>query len=167
MSTCDNRQMPKQATGKTPVRNARIAEEPWMKAVARAEAEDRTASDVMNDAIVQYGNGAMLPAYEFTFANWPDAAAWVEAAPRFRDLAGELAEALGFSDPEYLAVATHLAVTHHPADIAQQKRVITGHVLRRADRVAKGGWRGRYRDSRQLSETVQAILEKHLPRLAA
>jgi hypothetical protein len=40
----------------------------------------------------------------------------------------------------------------------QQKRVITGHVLRRTMEVTKGGWRDRYRDSRQLSETVQAIL---------
>jgi hypothetical protein len=65
--------------------------------------------------------------------------------------------------PEWFTVAAWLAGTHHQNDAAQQKRVITGHVLRRAMEVTEGGWRDRYRDSRHLSETVQAILERHLP----
>jgi hypothetical protein len=60
-------------------------------------------------------------------------------------------------------VAAWLASTHHQRDPAQQKRVITGHILRRATELTKGGWRDRYRDSRHLCETVQAILERHLP----
>jgi hypothetical protein len=64
--------------------------------------------------------------------------------------------------PGYVAVATWLAATHHPADSVQQRRAITGHRLRWFQKTA-GTWRDRYRDTRPLSETVQAILEQHLP----
>lgn len=162
MSTCDDQQVPKPATGKTPVRSARVADEEWLPAVARAEMEGRTASDVMADGIRQYGAGPAAGAYDFTIANWPDAAAWARdhlaALGRLMD---DLDAALGSVPVEWLSVAAWLASTHHEGDAAQQNRVVTGHILRRfADLDAV---RARYRDTRHLSETVQAILAAHLP----
>jgi hypothetical protein len=163
MGKCDNQQMAKPATGKTPVRNARIPDHVWLPALAKAEALGLSASDAMTSALQSWTAEPLPGAYEFTFANWPEARGWTEARPAFEGLAKEIGDATEVIDPEYLAIATWLAGTHHHADPAQQKRVITGHVVRRAQQVTEGGWRDRYRDTRHLSETVQVILDKYLP----
>jgi len=163
MKLCDDRQMAKPATGKTPVRNARIPDHVWLPALAKAEALGLTASDAMTSALQAWTDEPLPAAYEFTYANWPEAREWTAAHPDFQALAEEISSATEVIGTEYLAVATWLAATHHRADLAQQKRVITGHVVRQAQEVTEGGWRDRYRDARHLSETVQAILDKYLP----
>jgi hypothetical protein len=167
MSTCDDQTVPKPATGKTPVRNARVADDVWLPALAKAETEGETASDAVTRGLRMYAAEPLPSAYDFTFANWPEAADWHAKRPAaFAALESELSAATGFLDPEWLAIAVWLASTHHQGDPAQQKRVITGHILRRAmsgDYADAGGWRDRYRDSRHLSETVQTILGQHLP----
>lgn len=160
MGMCDDQRVPKPATGKTPVRNARIPDEIWLPGLARAEMEGRTASDALVEAFRKYATEAPPAAYEFTFANWPEAAEWASDG-KVAAMYGELFDACAAPSLEYIAVAAWLAATHHPADAAQQKRVITGHILRAA--LDAAGPREKYRDSRHLSETVQAILERHLP----
>lgn len=166
MTTCDNQRVPRPATGKTPVRNVRIPDEDWFPLVAKAEMEGRTASDALAESARRYVADAAATGYEFTYANWPDAGAWAPAHfTALTALGEELNAATGFLPLQWLAIAAWLGTTHHEGDPAQQKRVITGHILRRAQAAehAPGGWRDRYRDSRHLSETVQAILERHLP----
>ena len=161
MGTCDDQPVPKPATGKTPVRNARIPDEVWLPALARAEMEGRTASEAMTELMRDYGYGDAARSYDFTIANWPEAAEWARRhLAALGSLIGELDAALGSVPVEWLSVAAWLAATHHAGDPAQQKRVITGHVLRRFDFESV---RSRYRDTRHLSETVQAILAAHLP----
>lgn len=165
MSMCDDRQMAKPATGKTPVRNARIPDEVWLPALARAEMEGRTVSEAMAEVMRRYALEDPAPSYAFTFANWPQAAGWAqEHAGALKALNEDLDAALGPVPGEWLAIASWLASTHHAADPAQQKRVITGHLLRRSEAIPV---RDRYRDSRHLSETVQAILDRHLPLAAS
>jgi hypothetical protein len=162
--TCKDGGVPKQTTGKTPNRNLRAPDEVWLPALARAEAEGTTLTDAMVAFLRDYGAGHLPNARAFGFANWPEAAGWSEDhADALSELGREL-DAAGVPAPaEWLAVAAWLASTHHQNDAGQQKRVITGHILRRAMEVTRGGWRDRYRDSRHLSETVQTILERHLP----
>lgn len=164
MSTCDDRPVPKPATGKTPVRNARIPDEVWLPAIARAEMEGRTATEALTEALRDYAFGDDAPSYHFTFANWPQAHEWVRTRiPALTELNRELGSALGWAGTEWiewLGVAVWLGSTHHPADPEQQKRVIAGHILRRFDYASV---RDRFRDTRHLSETVQSILERHLP----
>jgi hypothetical protein len=164
MTTCDDRQVPKPATGKTPVRNARIPDEVWLPVVAKAEMEGRNASEAMTEALRKYVAEPPAPAYEFTFENWPDAETWRRGRTAALDrLSAELDAASVTLPDEWLAVAAWLASTHHEGDPAQQKRVITGHILGLVTSQPDSAWRGRYRDSRHLSETVQAILGRHLP----
>lgn len=162
--TCKDGAVPKQTTGKTPNRNLRAPDDVWLPALARAEAEGTTLTDAMVGFLRDYGAGPLPGARVFTFANWPEAAEWGERhATALTALVRSLDEAAIPAPAEWLAVAAWLGTTHHEGDVAQQKRVITGHILRRAMEVTRGGWRDRYRDSRHLSETVQAILERHLP----
>jgi hypothetical protein len=44
---CEDRQMPRPATGRTPVRNIRVAERIWRAAQEKAEREGRTLTDVI------------------------------------------------------------------------------------------------------------------------
>ena len=164
IDTCNDQGVPKQATGKTQIRTLRAADDVWLPALARADAEGIALSEVLVAALRDYGAGQLARARQFTFANWPEARDWADGhATALAALSAELDDATGFLPAEWLPVAAWLASTHHQNDPAQQKRVITGHVLRRAMEVTRGGWRDRYRDSRHLSETVQAILERHLP----
>ncbi len=160
MSLCDDRQVPKPATGKTAIRSARIPDEVWLPALARAEMEGRSASEAMTEAMRRYATEPPAAAYGFTLENWPDAREWVRLHSPSA-MYDDLFKAGVVPDFEYLAVAAWLAATHHPADVTQQKRIITGHILRAA--LDAAGPRERYRDSRHLSETIQAILERHLP----
>ena len=123
---------------------------------------DLTAlTDAMVAFLRDYGAGHLPGARVFTLANWPEAAGWSEVhATALGELGRELGAAAVPAAAEWLASAAWLASAHHQNDPAQQKRVITGNVLRRAMEVTRGGWRDRYRDSRHLSETVQAILER-------
>jgi len=168
MATCDDQQVPKPATGKTPVRNARIPDDVWLQAIAKAEMEGRSASDAMTEALRRYAAEPAASAYEFTLANWPDAGQWgrqhAEALDYLRaDLGISIADDTDFLPAQWLTIAAWLASTHHQADPAQQKRVLTGHVLRRVMAEPDGAHRTRFRDSRHLSETVQGILGRHLP----
>ena len=164
IDTCNDLKVPKQATGKTQIRTLRAADDVWLPALARADAEGIPLSEVLIAALRDYGEGKLAPARQFTFANWEEARVWARGhAGALGALGHEIDEATGFLPPEWLPVAVWLASTHHQNDAAQQRRVITGHILRRAMEVTKGGWRDRYRDSRHLSETVQSILERHLP----
>lgn len=162
MSMCDDQQVPKPATGKTPVRNARIPDEVWLPGLARAEMEDRTATDALVEAFRAYGTESPAAAYDYTFANWPDAGEWARGG-QVAALYDDLLAATAAYSLEYVAVAAWLAVTDHPADVAQQKRIIAGHILRRALAPDAVGWRDKYRDARHLTEAVQAIIERHLP----
>jgi hypothetical protein len=162
--TCKDEGVPKQATGKTPNRNLRAPDEVWLPALARAEAEGITLTDAMVAFLREYGVGQLPGSRAFTFSNWPEAAGWIERhAAALGRLGQELAEAAVAVPAESLAISAWLASTHHQNDPAQQRRVVTGHVLRRALDVKRGGWRDRYRDTRHLSETVQGLLERHLP----
>jgi hypothetical protein len=162
--TCDDRVVPKQATGKTQIRTLRAADDVWLPALARADAEGIPLSEVLIEKLREYGRGQLAPARQFTYENWPEARDWTAThISALAALGDEIDKATGFLPPGWLPVAAWLAATHHQNDAAQQRRVITGHVLRRAMEVTKGGWRDRYRDSRHLSETVQSILERHLP----
>jgi hypothetical protein len=162
MRMCDDQRVPKPATGKTPVRNARMPDEVWLPGLARAEMEGHSASNALVEAFRDYGTEPPTAAYDYTFANWPEAGEWARDG-KVATLYDDLFAATAAYSLEYVAVAAWLAVTHHPADTAQQKRIITGHILRRALAPDAVGWRPRYRDSRHLSETVQAIIERHLP----
>ena len=52
--TCDTRQMPRPATGKTPVRNLRVPSSIWKAAKEKAEAEGRTLTDVLVAYLKRY-----------------------------------------------------------------------------------------------------------------
>lgn len=166
MKRCDDQRVPRPATGKTPVRNARIPDEVWLPAVAKAELEGRSASDAMTDALRRWALEPEPASYGLTFANWPEAPAFLESEANcnaFAEMDGELSDTLAWprSNTEYLTVATWHAVTRHPGDPQQQARVIAGHVLRKV--LPEGLWADRYRDARHLTETVIAILARHLP----
>ena len=164
MTTCDDLPVPKPATGKTPVRNVRVPDDVWLPALARAEMEGRSVTDAIVAALRAYVAEPVTHAYGFSFANWPDAVRWAQSvAPAFAELRAELDAASVGLPPEWLEVAAWLAVSHHPGDIGQQQRVITGHMLRRVMADDNAPWRDRYRDSRQLSDAVQAIVGRHLP----
>jgi hypothetical protein len=45
--TCDDRDMPRPATGQTPSRNIRVSDNVWKAALAKARAEGRTLTDVI------------------------------------------------------------------------------------------------------------------------
>lgn len=44
---CDDPDVPRPATGKTPLRNIRVEKELWQAALAKARAEGRTLTDVL------------------------------------------------------------------------------------------------------------------------
>lgn len=162
--TCDDQRMPRPATGKTPVRNLRVADDIWLPALAKAVAEGRTLTDVIEGCLRRYNAKADAPEQRFMFVNWPDVVPWLEErADAFKALHAEISAILGPPDSEHLAIATWLAVTRHPADLAQQQRVLTGFLVGRALEVTKGGWRDRYRDSRHLSGVIREALDHHLP----
>jgi hypothetical protein len=52
--TWDDRRVPRPATGKTPIRNVRVAEETWTAALARAKREGTTLSAVIVEFLEQY-----------------------------------------------------------------------------------------------------------------
>lgn len=163
MNPCDDQPVPKPATGKTPVRNARIGDEVWLPALARAEVLGQSGTDAVDAGLRWFGALPLPAAYELTFANWPEAQDWAtRRGDAFAALVADLAEAsVIIPDAAWLAVAAWIAAKHHPADPDQQKRVLAGHIMRRV--TDDETLRDRYRDSRHLSETVQAILAAHLP----
>jgi hypothetical protein len=165
MTMCDDQRVPKPATGKTPVRNARIPDEVWLPAVAKAEMEGRSASEAMTEALRKWAAEPGAPAFGFTYSNWPDAEDWaLRHATALSALTRELDAAMLALPPEWVAIAAWLASTRHPADEAQQRRVLAGHVIGRAiDTPADAAWRARFRDTRHLLDTVQALLDKHMP----
>ena len=162
--TCEDQRVPKQSTGRTPVRNLRVPDERWLPALAKAEAEGRTLTEVIDGFLGDYAGEPIAGARQFTFANWPEARLWAgKHAAALEALAGSL-QAAGPVDQEWLAVAAWLASTRHPADPVQQRRVLTGHIIGRAtDMPGDAAWRARFRDTRHLLDTVQAILDEHMP----
>lgn len=163
--TCEDQRVPKQSTGRTPVRNLRVPDERWLPALAKAEAEGRTLTEVIDGFLCEYAGEPIAGARVFTFANWPEARQW--AGSRSRALAalqGDIEAALGTVAREWLDVAAWLASTRHPADAVQQRRVLAGHIIGRAtDMPADAPWRSRFRDTRHLLGTIQAILEERMP----
>jgi hypothetical protein len=163
--TCEDQRVPKQSTGKTPVRNLRVPDERWLPALAKAEAEDRTLTEVIDGFLGEYAGKPIAGARQFTLSNWPEARQWVDSHSAALDgLTGDVAAAIGEVLPEWLAIAAWLASTRHPADPVQQRRVLAGHIIGRAtDMPADAAWRARFRDTRHLLDTVQAILEQRMP----
>lgn len=162
--TCNDRRVPRQATGKTPVRNLRIADDVWLPALAKAEAEGRTLTSVIDAFVRDYSESALGEAYDFTLANWPAAGAWgKEHAGSLAALHKSLMEAGIVLPGEWLTVAAWLAVDRHPGDPGQQKRILAGHVVGRYTSVPDGAVKAGFRDGRQIAETVLAILGNYLP----
>lgn len=151
-------------TGKTPNRNHRSPDERWWPALAKAMAEGRFLSDVIDDALDAYIEDP-LPPRTFTLAHWPEAAGWAAAHRGALDaLAGDLVGVAGELPAEWLAVAAWMTVTHHPASVAQQGRVITGHIVLRAVTGPEGAWwRSVHRDAGRLTAAVLEAVTPHLP----
>jgi hypothetical protein len=163
--TCEDQQVPKQSTGRTPVRNLRVPDERWLPALAKAEAEGRTLTEVIDGFLGEYANEPIAGARVFTRANWPESRQWTDSRPRaLAELHGDIEAAIGAVPREWLDIATWLASTRHPADPVQQRRVLAGHIIGRAtDMPADAAWRARFRDTRHLLDTVQAILGQRMP----
>jgi hypothetical protein len=161
---CDDQAVARPATGKTPVRNLRSPDEVWLPALAKAAAEGTTVTDVVNASLRRYTRSPAARA--FTFSEWPEAAEWLDDSyPAWRECAVALIEATAaVADEEYMGVALWLAITRHPADLAQQQRVVTGFLLGRASAVTRGGWRDQYADSRALLRAISTVLGEYLPR---
>jgi hypothetical protein len=160
---CDDQPVPRPASGRTPLRNIRANDDVWLPALAASIAENRSVTDVIVDRLREYI--AERYRHAFKFSEYPEALPWLEANyPQWANLAAELIEATaGLADDEYMGVAIWLALTRHPADVAQQHRVITGFLLGRAATVRRGGWKNRYADSRALTAKIRSILKVHLP----
>ena len=45
--TCDDQQVPRPPTGKTPVRNLRVADEVWRPALSKARGEGKTLTEII------------------------------------------------------------------------------------------------------------------------
>lgn len=163
--TCEDRRVPKQSTGKTPVRNLRVPDERWLPALAKAEAEGRTLTEVIDGFLGDYAVKPIAGARQFTLSNWPEARQWIDShSGALAELTGDVEAAIGTLPPDWLAIAAWLASTRHPADLVQQRRVLTGHIIGRAtDMPANAEWRARFRDTRHLLDTVQAILDQRMP----
>jgi len=163
--TCKDQRVPKQSTGRTPVRNLRVPDERWLPALAKAEAEGRTLTEVIDGFLGDYAGKPLAGARQFTLANWPEAGQWIDSrSGALAGLTGDIEAAVGKVLPEWLAIAAWLASTRHPADPVQQRRVLTGHIIGRAtDMPANAAWRARFRDTRHLLDTVQAILDRRMP----
>lgn len=52
--TCDDQDVPRPPTGKTPVRNLRVVDEVWLPALAKARAEGRTLTEVIVTYLRRY-----------------------------------------------------------------------------------------------------------------
>jgi hypothetical protein len=52
--TCNDRRVPRPATGKTPNRNLRVPDAIWDAALAKAHAEGRTLTDVITAYLRRY-----------------------------------------------------------------------------------------------------------------
>jgi hypothetical protein len=145
----------------------RVADDVWLPAIAKTVAEGTTVTEVITASLRDYTSTP--PSHRFTFAEWPEARPWLDTSyPEWRKAAVALADVTaGLADEEYAGVALWLAITRHPADRAQQQRVIAGFLLGRASTVTRGGWRDRYRDSRALLQAITAALSEHLPPRAA
>ena len=100
IDTCNDQGVPKQATGKTQIRTLRAADEVWLPALARADAEGIPLSEVLIAALRDYGAGQLAPARQFTFANWPAARDWADGhATALATLGDEIDNATGFRLP--------------------------------------------------------------------
>ena len=55
---CDDKDVPRPATGKTPLRNIRVSDELWQAALAKARAEDRTLTEVIVAYLRRYASTA-------------------------------------------------------------------------------------------------------------
>lgn len=163
--TCEDQRVPKQSTGRTPVRNLRVPDERWLPALAKAEAEGRTLTEVIDGFIGKYASEPIAGARVFTRSNWPESQQWTDSHARaLTELHGEIDATVGEALPEWLNIAAWLASTRHPTDPVQQRRVLAGHIIGRAAGMpADAAWRSRFRDTRHLLSTVQAILEEHMP----
>jgi hypothetical protein len=163
--TCKDQRVPKQSTGRTPVRNLRVPDERWLPALAKAEAEGRTLTEVIDGFLADYASRTLAGAHLFTRSNWPGAVQWIDIhAAAIEALQREIEAAVGELPPEWLSIAAWLASTRHPADPVQQRRVLAGHIIGRAiDAPPDADWRARYRDTRHLLDTIQQVLDRRMP----
>lgn len=146
------------------MRNLRIADEAWLPALAKAEAEGRTLTSVIDAFIRDYSETPLGDAYAFTVAGWPAAGPWAAERESSLDaLRKSLMEAGIVLSGEWLAVAAWLAADRHPGDVTQQKRILAGHVIGWFTSVPDGAQKAGFRDAGQLAEVVLGILGQHLP----
>lgn len=54
--TCDDQDVPRPATGKTPVRSLRVPDAIWQPAMERAKAEGKTLTEVLIEFLREYGS---------------------------------------------------------------------------------------------------------------
>ena len=54
--TCDDRDVPRPATGKTTNRNLRVPDSEWLPALEKARAEGRTLTDVLRVYLRRYNS---------------------------------------------------------------------------------------------------------------
>ncbi|MGH3284426.1 MAG: hypothetical protein ACRDPD_07035 [Streptosporangiaceae bacterium] len=155
--------MPRPPTGKTPVRNHRSPDETWLPALAKTVADGTTMTDLINPVLAEYGSTP--PDRGLTFAERPDALPWLEASfPAWRDCADAIAAATGgLAEREYAGVAVWLALTHSPASRRQQKRVIAGFVLLRANTAGEADLAERTAGGQALIRAVNGVLDQYLP----
>jgi hypothetical protein len=163
--TCDDQDVPRPPTGKTPVRNLRSPDEDWLPALAKTVADETTMTNLITSVVREYGSTP--PSRPMTFTGRPDALPWLDASyPAWRDCATAIAAATaGLAGQEYAAVALWLALTRYPADRKQQKRIITGLVLLHAKTTTADGWQERHPDPRALIRAINDVLDGHLTHL--
>lgn len=72
--TCENGQVPRPATGKTPVRNLRVRPEVWEPALQRAQSTGTTLTAVITRFLERYnaGDEGQPPAPTLQFRTWDD-----------------------------------------------------------------------------------------------
>jgi hypothetical protein len=164
---CNDRPVARPRTGKTPLHNLRAAPEVWYPAHARTLIEDTDVTKVLVAALLEYGRTP--PSRELSFAQWPEAPAWLEASyPAWRQCAAAIEEATaGLAGEEYIAVALWLAMSRNPGDRKQQQGDVAGFLVLRAATVTAGGWQERYLDSSALFRAISEVLESYLPPVAA
>lgn len=161
--TCDDQDVPRPPTGKTPVRNLRNPDEDWLPALAKTVADETTMTNLIAPVVREYGSTP--PSRPMTFTGRPDALPWLDASyPAWRDCATAIAAA-GLAGQEYAAVALWLALTRYPADRKQQKRIITGFVLLHAKTTTAAGQQERQLNPRALILAINGVLDEHLTHL--
>lgn len=163
--TREDAPVPRQATGKTTLRNLRLNDLVWLPALALTVADGDTVTDLVDDILRDYVSTPYIR--PLTFGDWPDASPWLGAHyPGWLELASAIqAAAPGLADTEYIGVAVWLAMDRR-RDPNQRRHVIAGFLLHRAMTAETAGWREKRDDTQALLNLLKAInqvLDEHLP----